>query len=81
MSLADYVRSMPKVELHVHLEGTVRPDTLLALAKKNGVTLPASDAAAVRAWYVFRDFDHFIEIFLGDLQLPENAGGFHAYCL
>lgn len=55
---------MPKVELHVHLEGSIRPDTLLELAERNRIDLPARTAAELKDWYAFRDFDHFIEIYL-----------------
>jgi adenosine deaminase len=55
---------MPKVELHVHLEGSIRPDTLLQLARRNAVTLPADDVAGLQRWYQFTDFKHFIEIYL-----------------
>ena len=54
---------MPKVELHVHLEGSVRPETLLKLAKRHQITLPADDVDGLRKWYTFRDFNHFIEIY------------------
>ncbi len=64
MALADYLRAMPKVELHVHLEGTVQPDSLFELARRNGVHPPVSDAGELQAWYTFRDFDHFVEIFV-----------------
>ena len=55
---------MPKVELHVHLEGSVRPETLLKLAKRHQVALPVDDIAGLRRWYTFRDFNHFIEIYM-----------------
>jgi len=55
---------MPKVELHVHLEGSVRPKTLFKLAKRHQVPLPAANAEDLRKWYTFRDFDHFIEIYM-----------------
>ena len=55
---------MPKVELHVHLEGSVRPETLLKLARRHQVTLPADDIDGLRKWYTFRDFNHFIEIYM-----------------
>lgn len=55
---------MPKVELHVHLEGSIQPATLLELARRNGITLPADDEAGLQRWYRFTDFKHFIEIYL-----------------
>ncbi|MEN8143460.1 MAG: adenosine deaminase [Gemmatimonadota bacterium] len=73
--LERFIRAMPKVELHVHLEGAIRPETLLVLARRNRVELPASDAEALRRWYTFRDFPHFIEIYLTlvqCLQTPED---------
>jgi adenosine deaminase len=66
---------MPKVELHVHLEGAMRPSTLLSLARRNRVPLPADDVAGLREWFRFRDFDHFVEIYLAcsaALKRPED---------
>lgn len=64
MTLTDYIREMPKAELHVHLEGSVRPETLLKLARHNKIDLPADDVAGVRQWYTFRDFPHFVEVYI-----------------
>ena len=55
MQTADY----PKIELHVHLEGTVRAPTLREIAKRNDYALPED----LESLYSFRDFRHFIEIF------------------
>src|SRR3954462_7578489 len=63
MSLDSYLRAAPKTELHVHLEGTVQPETFLELARRNGVTLPYTDVPALREWFRFRDFGHFIEVY------------------
>jgi adenosine deaminase len=63
MSLHDFIREMPKVELHVHLEGSIRPATVLTLAERNGVALPAADLDSLREFYRFIDFDHFIEVY------------------
>jgi aminodeoxyfutalosine deaminase len=49
----------PKIELHVHLEGTVQPDTLRAIAKRNDYALPDD----LESLYRFRDFSHFLEVF------------------
>jgi adenosine deaminase len=64
MSLEGFIIQMPKVELHVHLEGSVRPETLLRLANRHQVALPADDVEGLRRWYTFRDFNHFIEIYM-----------------
>lgn len=54
----------PKIELHVHLEGTVRPATLLQIARRNDYPLPAKSEVELAALYDFRDFAHFIEIWV-----------------
>src|SRR5215468_8692819 len=64
MPLDSFIRRMPKVELHVHLEGSIRPETLLLLAERNSVTLPATTVEELRQWYRFTDFPHFVEIYL-----------------
>jgi aminodeoxyfutalosine deaminase len=58
------VVTYPKIELHVHLEGTVGPETLLALGRQNGVPLPAETVEELRDLYRFTDFDHFIKTWL-----------------
>lgn len=55
----------PKIELHVHLEGTVRPDTLRRIAKRNGYALPDD----LESQFRYRDFPHFLEVF----QLVANS--------
>jgi aminodeoxyfutalosine deaminase len=56
--------SYPKIELHVHLEGTVRPRTLLEIAKRNDYALPAETEEELQALYDFRDFAHFIDVWI-----------------
>jgi aminodeoxyfutalosine deaminase len=56
--------SYPKIELHVHLEGTVRPATLLQIARRNGVRLPADSVDELASLYEFRDFPHFLQVWL-----------------
>jgi aminodeoxyfutalosine deaminase len=53
----------PKIELHVHLEGTVRPETLLEIAKRNAYALPADTVEGLSELYDFRDFAQFLDIF------------------
>lgn len=57
--------ALPKVELHVHLEGSIRPETVLRLSKENGVPLPADNLEGLKEWYQFRDFPHFVQVYVG----------------
>lgn len=75
MSLASFVSRLPKVELHVHLEGSMRPALLLDLARRHGHSLPASDEEGLQRWFHFQDFDHFVQVYLtcsAALRDPED---------
>jgi adenosine deaminase len=61
--LDDFIRVMPKAELHVHLEGSIRPETFLDLARRHGVELPGDNVEALRQWYKFTDFSHFVTVY------------------
>jgi len=62
--IKDFIEEMPKVELHVHLEGSVQSGTLLKLAKRYNVALPAENKEGLQKWYSFRDFNHFLKIYM-----------------
>jgi adenosine deaminase len=62
-SIESFITKMPKVELHVHLEGSVKPETLITLASKYKIDLPAKNLDELKDWYTFKDFDHFIEVY------------------
>ena len=63
MGLDTYVRAAPKAELHLHLEGAVQPETVVELARRNGVALAHDTVEGLREWFRFRDFAHFIEVY------------------
>ena len=61
-ALLDLLRRAPKAELHLHIEGTLEPEMMFALAARNGITLPWPDVAAVRRAYDFQDLQSFLDL-------------------
>jgi len=70
----EQLERMPKVELHVHLEGSVEPATLLELAKKNKVKLPATTLEEISEWYEFSDFNSFIAVYMKISECIKTPG-------
>lgn len=64
MNAREILRQMPKSEVHLHLEGTIAPETLLAMAGRHGVALGVSSLAELKRLYVFEDFSKFIKLWL-----------------
>ncbi len=76
MPLKSFIKAMPKVELHVHMEGSIRPETVLKLAQRHNIELPANSIEGLQEWYTFTDFDHFIEVYMavaGCIRTPDDV--------
>jgi adenosine deaminase len=63
MRLTEYLKAAPKAELHLHMQGAIRPETLLELSRRHHIDLPADNVAQLREWFRFRDFAHFVNVF------------------
>ncbi|MCL1693272.1 MAG: adenosine deaminase [Actinomycetia bacterium] len=63
MDTRSFIRALPKAELHVHIEGTLEPEMMVALAERNGVDLPFATVEEVRAAYEFSDLQSFLDIY------------------
>ncbi len=63
MDIESFVSDLPKAELHLHIEGTLEPEMMLALAKRNGVTLPYATVEDVRAAYDFENLQDFLDVY------------------
>jgi len=61
--LPDLLRQMPKAELHMHVEGSLEPELMFALAQRNALTLPYADVATLRQAYVFDNLQDFLNIY------------------
>jgi aminodeoxyfutalosine deaminase len=68
--------TVPKIELHVHLEGTIRAPTLLAIARANDIALPATTVDGLRELYEFRDFEHFVDVWILTTNALRTADDF-----
>ena len=68
--------SYPKIELHVHLEGAVRARTLLEIARRNELPLPADTVEGINKLYEFTDFAHFIEVWILTTNVMRTADDF-----
>ena len=71
----------PRAELHVHLEGTVRPAVLLQIARRNGQRLPADTVEGLRDLYAFTDFDHFMDVWKLTTNCLQTAEDFRQITL
>ncbi|HEU5035558.1 MAG TPA: adenosine deaminase [Nocardioides sp.] len=74
MSLSDFIAGLPKAELHVHHVGSASPRIVSELAERHPGTVP-SDPDALRTFFEFRDFAHFIDVYLavvGLIRTPED---------
>ena len=74
-ALTDFVRGLPKAELHMHIEGSLEPELMFELARRNGITLPYKSVDEIRAAYAFSNLQDFLDIYYqgaGVLQTEED---------
>ncbi len=62
--LETFIARMPKVELHLHLEGAVAPRIVLELARRNDIDIPAHDVAGIERLFKYRNFTEFLSVFM-----------------
>jgi len=63
-----FIAAVPKAELHLHIEGSLEPEMMFALAKRNGVTLPYASVEEVRAAYQFSNLQEFLDLYYLGMQ-------------
>ncbi|MBK6471406.1 MAG: adenosine deaminase [Betaproteobacteria bacterium] len=69
--------TMPKAELHIHIEGSLEPELIFALAQRNGVALPYASVEALRAAYAFTDLQSFLDIYYAGASVLLEEADFH----
>ena len=77
MSIGDFIRALPKCELHIHIEGSLEPDLMFSLAERNGLTLPFETVDAVRAAYRFSNLQSFLDIYYQGASVLQTVEDFY----
>jgi len=72
-----FIETMPKTELHLHIEGTLEPELLFALAQRNGVALPYASVEALRAAYAFDDLQSFLDLYYAGANVLRTEQDFY----
>jgi adenosine deaminase len=72
-----FIRDIPKAELHVHVEGTLEPEMLLELGRRNGVALHCATAEECRAAYHFNDLQHFLDLYYAGVEVLVTVRDFY----
>ncbi|MCC4265763.1 adenosine deaminase [Oceanimonas baumannii] len=81
--MSAFIEQLPKVELHLHIEGSLEPELVFALARRNGITLDYANEDALRAAYEFDDLQSFLNIYYAGMSVLQTEQDFfdmtHAY--
>ena len=77
----DFLRSLPKCELHLHIEGSLEPELMFALAEKNGRKIPYKSVEEVRAAYSFSNLQDFLDIYYAGADVLQTEQDFHDLAL
>ena len=71
------LQAMPKAELHMHIEGSLEPELIFALAQRNGVALSYPSVEALRQAYAFTDLQSFLDIYYAGASVLLKEADFH----
>ena len=77
MDEAEFIRRLPKAELHLHIEGSLEPEQMFAFAQRNRVSLPFPTVDAVRAAYAFSNLQDFLDIYYAGADVLRTEEDFH----
>jgi len=76
--LESFLRGLPKAELHLHIEGTLEPEMVFELARKNDISLSYSSVEALRRAYDFQNLQSFLDLYYQGANVLRDESDFHA---
>lgn len=77
MTAAELAAAIPKAELHIHIEGSLEPELIFALAQRNGLSLPYASVEALREAYAFTNLQSFLDIYYAGASVLLQEADFH----
>ncbi|PKO67375.1 MAG: adenosine deaminase [Betaproteobacteria bacterium HGW-Betaproteobacteria-16] len=77
MTPTELAAAIPKAELHIHIEGSLEPELIFALAQRNGLSLPYASEAALREAYAFTNLQSFLDIYYAGASVLLHEADFH----
>jgi adenosine deaminase len=73
MAVSDFIRTLPRAELHLHIEGSLEPEMMLALAARNGIESPYPSIEEARAAYAFHSLQEFLDLYYVGMSVLQRT--------
>ena len=77
MAVSDLIKTLPRAELHLHIEGSLEPEMMMALAARNGIAAPYRSIGEARAAYKFGSLQSFLDLYYRGMSVLQRTDDFH----
>ena len=81
MEISKFIKKLPKAELHIHIEGTLEPELLFSIAKRNGINPKYPNVRALKRAYNFRNLQDFLDIYYEGCRVLRTSRDFYELTL
>ncbi|GHB03865.1 adenine deaminase [Algimonas arctica] len=75
--LHEFIKSLPKAELHLHIEGSLEPEQMFEMARRNGIALPYSTVDDIRTAYAFGNLQEFLDLYYAGMSVLQTRQDFY----
>ena len=75
--LHKFIEALPKAELHLHIEGSLEPEQMFEMARRNGVSLPYDSVAEIRSAYAFHNLQEFLDLYYAGMSVLQTRQDFY----
>jgi adenosine deaminase len=81
MEIIEFIKAMPKVELHMHVEGSMEPELMWKLAERNNYQLPYKNLSEIKQAYKFKNLTEFIDVFIQGTKVVHSEQDLYDICM